>query len=510
MAVRIYCFSGYEFDPLHALLRSPADEISLEHRIASLLDYFCQHPQQALTKETLLNAVWAGRVVNEDSLSVAVSKLRKILHDSRGEPQFIKTIPGVGYFWLPETTVQESTAAERSAENISAGDSPATVAKDPLAPSPVNTKRDWRRSGLIMALVFVLLTFVVLLNLDLFSSSKPVAEGQSDTVSAAAMLPDAALQAKFDEAQKLISVAQHTETSVENYRRAIELFRDVLQQYPSFTLAHIGIAEAKFEMSAINGFRDLQLYVDEINTILNLALAQAPDNGDALELKAKLAFLGEWDLSTANTYYEKAIEAMPNDPGIYLGYSEFLLIRGRYQEANELLRQLRVKNPDFYRYMNLSLVYMFQGDYQRAIAETQRLINSEAPSRQHNHILTRIGVLTNDDAMAMDHLEILMREEGYSEQRIANYLDTFDQGGIEAVYASLLEERNEDNLGQYIPPISWARYAIVAGEYDTALRFLEEAISLKQPQALILHSDPHYDPLRQTPEFQQLLARLPN
>lgn len=510
MAVRVYCFSGYEFDPLHALLRSPTDEISLEHRIASLLDYFCQHPQQPLTKETLLDAVWAGRVVNEDSLSVAVSKLRKILHDSRGEPQFIKTIPGVGYFWLPETSVQENVAAELSGARNPLGESAVSAPDSSADISSVSHKSYWRQGSLIAAVAVVILTLVVLLNLNSLSPSKSAANAQDVKVSAAAVLSSAAAQAKFNEAQELISVPVHSATTVENYRRAIELFREVLDDYPNFMPAHIGIAESKFEMSAIKAYPDLQLYIDEINAILDLVLAQQPNNGDALELKAKTAFLGEWDLTTASTYYEKAIEAMPNDPGVYLGYSELLLIRGRYQEADELLRQLRVKNPDFYRYMNLSLVYMFQRDYQRAIAETQRLINSEAPSRQHNHILARIGVLTNDDAMAMEHLEVLMREEGYSEQRITNYLETFDQGGIEAVYASLLEERNEDNLGQYIPPISWARYAIVAGEHDTALRFLEEAISLKQPQALILHSDPHYDPLRQSPEFQQLLARLPN
>ncbi|MDN7128040.1 winged helix-turn-helix domain-containing protein [Pseudidiomarina sp. 1APR75-33.1] len=499
MAVRIYCFSGYEFDPVHALLRSPTDEISLEHRIASLLDYFCQHPQQALTKEALLDAVWAGRIVNEDSLSVAVSKLRKLLHDSRGEPQFIKTIPGVGYYWLPDTTLKASSTPS-AAQNVDTQRVSASTVQ----------RRDRYRWGLLSAVLLILVAVIYLLQSQgyLHPAAEPSSTA-SDQPAAAALLT-APAQAKFLEAQKLIAPAVYYESTPANYRRAIELFREVLQEYPDFTPAHVGIAEAKFEMSGLRGYRDLQLYLDEINSIVALALAQDPANGHALELKAKLAFLGEWDLETAKTYYEKAIEAMPNDPGVYLGYSELLLIRGRYQEADKLLNQLRVKNPDFYRYMNLSLVYMFKGDYPRAIAETQRLINSEVPSRQHNHILTRIGVLTHDDAMAMEHLEVLMREEGYNDQRIAAYRELFAEGGIAAVYGQLLEERNEDNLGQYIPPLSWARYAIVTGEYDIALRHIQDAIKRKQPQALILHSDPHYDPLRQSEEFQQLLAQLPN
>ncbi|RUO63157.1 tetratricopeptide repeat protein [Pseudidiomarina insulisalsae] len=488
-----YQFKEFEFDPMHAMLRGPEGEQSLEHRVASLLEYFCQHPQQVLSKESLLEAVWAGRIVNEDSLSVAVSKLRKILQDSRGEPTFIKTVPGVGYCWLPDTEVKSHTNPTPD------------VGSAPQQLRRVQRRKSYRFG--IAALVFLIVSAIAY---GIWSDrSKPETPASSTMADISGLSPE--LQRKFKEAQATVEHAVYHEITIEDYRQAIELFRDILREHPDYIPAHLGIGEAKFEMSGQQGYQDLQLYIDELTTIANLALAADPNNGDALELKAKIAFLGTWELDRAAEYYQRAIEAMPDDPGIYLGYSEFLITRGNIAEAKNMLRQLRQKDPDFFRYTNLSLVYMFQGDYNKAKAETQRLINSEAASVVHNAILHRLGVVSGDDALAMEHLEILMRQlQNYPEQRVADYQALFAGGGIKAVYQQLLDERNSDNLGQYLPPLSWARYAIVAGETEQALFHLRNAIKQKQPQVLLLHQDPHYDPLRPLIEFQALAAQVPN
>lgn len=483
---------------MHALLKGPDGETSLEHRVATLLDYFCQHPQEPLTKESLLDAVWAGRVVNEDSLSVAVSKLRKLLHDSRGEPQFIKTIPGVGYCWLPDTSKLDATE---------------TVTPQPEIPQ-IGLRRQQRRKAYVLGISALTAIVLALLGYSLYKPSVNDADAKTPSNLTLQNIDTRGLTAeekeRFAHAQAVINSTVYHEVSADDYRQAIGIYRDLLKQHPNFTPAHIGIAEAKFEMSGLNGYRDLQLYTEELNTITTIALAQEPNNGHALELKAKVAFLAEWDMDAAEQFYSRAIEAMPNDPGLYLGFSEFLITRGKIAEAKDLLRRLRKKNPDFFRYINLSLVYMFQGDYDKAIAETQRLMNSEAPTVLHNSILHRIGVITENDDMAMENLKVLMRERNYSDERINDYERIAETGGLQAVFAQLLAERNDDNLGQYIPPLSWARYAVVAGETEQALFHLSRAIREKQPQTLLVHEDPHFDPLRQLPEFQALLAQIPH
>ncbi|MDX1626016.1 MAG: winged helix-turn-helix domain-containing protein, partial [Wenzhouxiangellaceae bacterium] len=74
-----YKFDDAVFAPEECRLRRGTEDLILEQKVADLLHAFCRRPGQVLTKTWLLEEIWPGRVVNEDSLSVAVSKLRRAL-----------------------------------------------------------------------------------------------------------------------------------------------------------------------------------------------------------------------------------------------------------------------------------------------------------------------------------------------------------------------------------------------------------------------------------------------
>ncbi|KTF16659.1 hypothetical protein ATS75_04200 [Pseudoalteromonas sp. H105] len=62
-----------------------------------VLLFLIQKSGQNVTKEQIIAHVWNGSIVNEEILSVAISKIRKSLGDNARQPTFIKTIPNVGY-----------------------------------------------------------------------------------------------------------------------------------------------------------------------------------------------------------------------------------------------------------------------------------------------------------------------------------------------------------------------------------------------------------------------------
>lgn len=70
-----------------------------EHRLersgAALLAALIAHRGQTLGKEPLLAAGWPGRVVSENSLAKAISRLRQALGDERGE--LLRVVHGYGY-----------------------------------------------------------------------------------------------------------------------------------------------------------------------------------------------------------------------------------------------------------------------------------------------------------------------------------------------------------------------------------------------------------------------------
>ncbi|MBQ7706322.1 MAG: response regulator transcription factor [Lachnospiraceae bacterium] len=73
-------------------------EISLSLKEYDLLKYMCEHKQQALSKESLVNEIWgAFNTVEPSTLTVHIRWLREKLENDPSKPAFIKTVWGVGY-----------------------------------------------------------------------------------------------------------------------------------------------------------------------------------------------------------------------------------------------------------------------------------------------------------------------------------------------------------------------------------------------------------------------------
>lgn len=66
-----------------------------------LLRFLMKNPGRVLSKEQILSALWdsEGRFVDDNALSVNISRLRSKIEADPKKPQFIKTIHGFGYVW---------------------------------------------------------------------------------------------------------------------------------------------------------------------------------------------------------------------------------------------------------------------------------------------------------------------------------------------------------------------------------------------------------------------------
>src|SRR5947209_13615100 len=62
----------------------------------ALLEHFLRHPRQVLTREQLLEAVWAGEPEGDNVVAVYVGYLRQKLEES-GASRLIHTVRGTGY-----------------------------------------------------------------------------------------------------------------------------------------------------------------------------------------------------------------------------------------------------------------------------------------------------------------------------------------------------------------------------------------------------------------------------
>lgn len=78
--------------------QKPLDLTAVEYRLLCL---FMQHPNQILTKETILDKLWdhEGDYIDENTLNVYIRRLRLKIEEEPGNPQMVLTIRRMGYKW---------------------------------------------------------------------------------------------------------------------------------------------------------------------------------------------------------------------------------------------------------------------------------------------------------------------------------------------------------------------------------------------------------------------------
>ncbi|NQZ83864.1 MAG: winged helix-turn-helix transcriptional regulator [Colwellia sp.] len=77
------------------------EELILQPKVLELLIILCAANGKTLSKQELIDTLWADTVVGPDSLANTMTRLRKILKDDPKKPVFIKTVQRKGYLWLP-------------------------------------------------------------------------------------------------------------------------------------------------------------------------------------------------------------------------------------------------------------------------------------------------------------------------------------------------------------------------------------------------------------------------
>ncbi len=96
-AKRFYDFGSFRLDLQRYRLLRDGEVVPLSRKDIETLIVLVQRRGEVLTREELLQAVWNDAFVEDASLTVAISHLRKALNPKSDDEGFIETIPRKGY-----------------------------------------------------------------------------------------------------------------------------------------------------------------------------------------------------------------------------------------------------------------------------------------------------------------------------------------------------------------------------------------------------------------------------
>ena len=111
---RAYRFDEFTLDVAARKLLRGDTATALPSRAFDALVYLIEHRERLVQKNELIDAIWSDVVVTDDSLTHAISVVRRALADERAHPKYIETVPRRGYRFIAAVRTDE---VERSIES---------------------------------------------------------------------------------------------------------------------------------------------------------------------------------------------------------------------------------------------------------------------------------------------------------------------------------------------------------------------------------------------------------
>ena len=151
-------FAEFELDKAHHRLYRDGKPVQAYAKSLDLLEFLVGRSGTVVTKDDILSHVWPDQFVEEANLAVQISALRKALGETKNEPRFLVTVPGVGYKFVGnvETEGEDELVIERhTLERITVDEEVDQRTIPDRSLPPAETSSPWKWLAVLASLAVV-------------------------------------------------------------------------------------------------------------------------------------------------------------------------------------------------------------------------------------------------------------------------------------------------------------------------------------------------------------------
>jgi serine/threonine-protein kinase len=403
----VYDFNDFSADTERRLLLCKGHPVGVSSRAFDILTVLIQNGGRTISKEELIRAVWNGRTVEENNLSVHISALRKALGEHPSEHRYIVTVPGEGYRFVASPRNQPASHLEQTQTAVSLAVLPFNVPHKPawmaalgvgIADAVIN--RLASLPGLVVRPTSTVLRYPSLAQSAVSAGAELavnfVLEGTLHHVRGRlrvqAQLVQVAAEAvlwtgKFDEcvtnivevedsiservAQALMttltaadarrlrerqteSVEAHeaylagryhwSQRSLPGLRKAIKCFERALEADSRYALAWNGIAQCYLVLGSYNHLSPSSTF-PKAKSAAQEALRLDDRLADAHTCIAHVNMYFDWDWRSSEERFQRAAVLEPRSATVHHWYGVFLTYRGHFERAQRELQLAEKLDP---------------------------------------------------------------------------------------------------------------------------------------------------------------------
>jgi serine/threonine-protein kinase len=293
---------------------------------------------------------------------------------------------------------------------------------------------------------------------------------------------------------------QLSKQTPESLAKSLQLFQQAADKDPAYGNAYRGIARAEIGLIHFTAEAPLPAF-GRARRALEKALANNPDDGEALGQLADIDYVYGWDWPRAEGEFRLALE----HGGQYNTHSYYgwcLATRGRFAEAHrqlELAQDLSPLGPRFNRAMAYLLEHRFE-DAKRIWHESIEANTSVLDS----HLMLGVAAMYQKDCR-----EANAQFDWFAKQYpspVADFGLAFGaacEGHADQARQYIARAKAEKGPG-FASPYQAAMARAWVGDTDAAFEELEKAAEAREGQIFYIEYDSAFDSIRNDPRFLAL------
>lgn len=468
-----YTFGPFRLEPSERRLWREGQLVDIAPRAFDVLVVLASRAGHLVTKDELMAEVWGGAVVEDNALTVQISKLRSALGESARDWQYVETVSRQGYRFA--SAVQEEPS-----------------------PKPAPYARAARRSrGVPLALGGVAVVAVIALAMALGASGSDPPPSPSTAATMAAQSEVSAEDRRA--AREAYERGRAIWWTRRNLDDALTEFRAAAVLDPSFALAFVGEADV-LGMQYQAG--------DEVRVSVDRAFALAPNLGEAHASLGLAQMLQDWDWDAAEASLSKARTLAPDHSPAHQWTATLQMIQGEADAAVASMDRALAVAPSQARpvlFADRCQALYLARRYDEAITDCRRAIDLDPEAMFVNTTgfwsLALAG--RGDEAARWASVTIGSTPPAL---RGVSPADLAGPEGTQRLARRLLAQPPGENYFGSLH--AGVKAAAFAGEHEQALDLFEELVRLREFHAPFLAVDPVFDALRDRPRFRAAVRQI--
>jgi len=221
-------------------------------------------------------------------------------------------------------------------------------------------------------------------------------------------------------------------------------------------------------------------------------------------------FMGDWDLAGPERDFERALRFSPGSVAVHLNRSNYLVARGRFDEAlGEIRRAIEIDPLSFTTSLQLAWIYFNARRYDESIAQLNQSLSSDPGLG-----LTQMELAWNYSQKKMHReaaasCERALIEGASTRLQVlpANCAWVYARAGNREKAERLTDMVLELGKEGWLDPYNLVPIYEALGDYKLAFRWLDRAIAERSVGIAFMQIDPMLDSLRSDPRYAAALKR---